>query len=461
MKTFLLNIYTTCLVVSLTFFLNSCEKLIEIDLPDNQINTEDVFKDITTVKAALSNIYFNAKENPLFRGGINGVGCDFSLYTDELEPIDKNNIFYQNALSASVTPVKDYWMFAYRDLYAINAFLEGLNKSEHLTEQTKSVFIGEALFLRALYYQYLTQLFGEIPYIKSTDYKTNSKTNKLAYEQVLLEIEKDLKESLDYLTYQYRTLDRVYPNKAVAELVLAQNYLLQKKYNLAEEFAQKVINNTQYNIELDIKSVFKKQAKSTLWQFNSSLIDNSKVYLPTKEASTYIIENLVNSSLTISEKLFHSFETNDLRKTHWIGEFSKDNKIYPYCFKYKNKENNTDEYSIVFRLEQAYFTLSEALMYQGKNDRAIEQINLIRSRAALPLIGTIVDTQELVTIMLQESNKEFFCEFGHRFFDLKRNDRLSELSLTKPNWSDVNILFPYPESELLLNPNLLPQNYGY
>jgi hypothetical protein len=51
---------------------------------------------------------------------------------------------------------------------------------------------------------------------------------------------------------------------------------------------------------------------------------------------------------------------------------------------------------------------------------------------------------------------------GHRFFDLKRLGMLdSVLTLEKPGWNTTDALFPLPESELLLNPNLLPQNDGY
>jgi hypothetical protein len=61
-----------------------------------------------------------------------------------------------------------------------------------------------------------------------------------------------------------------------------------------------------------------------------------------------------------------------------------------------------------------------------------------------------------------ERRLELFTEFGHRFFDLKRTGRLEqELSIVKPQWKKINQLLPLPESELVLNPNLNPQNDGY
>lgn len=462
MKTIILRkIYIKFCLIALFVFLQSCSKLIETDLPDNQINSVAVYKDITTVKAALSNLYFNVKENPFFRGGVNGIGCDFSKYTDELVPISENDSFYQNAITPNISVVKNYWMFAYRDLYAINLFIEGLTNSQYINQQQKEPFLGEALLLRALYYQYLTQTFGDIPYVTSTNYKINTNIQKSKQAQILKETEIDLKIASKYLSYQYRTIDRVYPNKVVAELLLAKNYLLQQDYTKAQQLAENIINSPIYSLELDIKNVFKKSAKSTIWQFNSASLGNDQIFLPTKEAETYIIKDLIASSLILSEDFINSFENNDQRLNSWINHTEVNNKKYYYPFKYKNKTNNTDEFSIVFRLEDVYFILMEALAYQEHYDQALTYLNIIRTRAGLPIISSVSNKEFFIKIMLQESKKEFFTEFGHRFFDLKRNHQLLLLSTKKPTWKTFNELLPYPESEILLNPNLQPQNNGY
>lgn len=462
MKTIILKkTYINFCLIALCSFIQSCSNLIETDLPDNQINSTAVYKDITTVKAALSNLYFNIKENPFFRGGVNGIGCDFSKYTDELVPISENDSFYQNAISPNISVVKNYWMFAYRDLYAINLFIEGLTNSQYINQQQKEPFLGEALLLRAMYYQYLTLIFGDIPYVISTNYKINTDIQKIKQAQIFKEIENDLKTASKYLSYQYRTTDRVYPNRIVAELLLAKNYLLQKDYPQAQQLAKDIIDSALYSLELDIKNVFKKNAKSTIWQLNSASLGDDQIFLPTKEAETYIIKDLIPSSLILSEDFINSFENNDLRLTSWVNTTEVNNKKYYYPFKYKNKTNNTDEFSIVFRLEEVYFILMETLVNQGDYNQALTYLNIIRNRSGLPAITNISDKELFIKILLEESKKEFFTEFGHRFFDLKRNHQLSLLSSSKPTWKAFNELLPYPESEILLNPNLQPQNNGY
>ncbi|MBC7458801.1 MAG: RagB/SusD family nutrient uptake outer membrane protein, partial [Bdellovibrionaceae bacterium] len=88
-------------------------------------------------------------------------------------------------------------------------------------------------------------------------------------------------------------------------------------------------------------------------------------------------------------------------------------------------------------------------------------LNKIRLRAGL--VETIaVSQQQLIEAISQERRWEFFTEYGHRFFDLKRTSTINTtLSGIKPGWDDTDVLFPLPQTELAANPNLRPQNPGY
>lgn len=441
--------------------IQSCESFIEIDLPDNQINTEDVFKDINTAKAALANLYSNVRNNSPFSGNSNGIGLLLGLYTDELESVvdagSNTEIFfvYNNTLLPSNKNTVNLWNNSYKHIYSINAFIEGLTTSNYIDDNKNILFLAEAYVLRAVYYQYLTQIFGNIPYTTTTDYRYNTTITKTKVEDILIYIEQDLKTALEILPVEYRSSDRIYPNKPVAELLLAKNYLLQKQYAQAESFARKVLENTSYTLETDLNKVFKKTAKSTIWQLGLNASGNS-----TLEAATYIFNNYPNNQI-INNTLLHHFAPTDKRREAWLKEVTQNDEHWFHPFKYKNNENNTDEYSIVFRIEDAYFILIEALANQNRTVEATKYLNTIRKRAGLTELDDALSQSELIDEMLNESQKEFFCEHGHRFFDLKRNNRLHTLKTIKLNWKDKHNLFPIPENEILLNPKLLPQNEGY
>jgi len=92
---------------------------------------------------------------------------------------------------------------------------------------------------------------------------------------------------------------------------------------------------------------------------------------------------------------------------------------------------------------------------------ALEDLNAVRNRAGLT--DVVVNSEdELLEAILHERRVELFTEQGHRWFDLKRTGRVSEvLGSLKSGWEDTDVLLPVPESELQANPNLLPQNQGY
>ncbi|MDR2223132.1 MAG: RagB/SusD family nutrient uptake outer membrane protein [Flavobacteriaceae bacterium] len=453
-------IITLCFTCILSLLVTSCESLIEIDLPDNQINREIVFTDINTANSALAGLYLTMRNKSVLSGNTTGMGYFMGMYTDEIESLfNTTNDFYyiynNNPLPTN-NLINNIWTNTYSNIYAINSFIEGLTSSKTIPEQQKRNLLGEAFVLRALQYQVLAQLFGDIPYTTTTDHKINNTLKKTKSIEILMQVQQDLLLAFDLLDYNYRDNERIYPNKSVVELLLAKNYLLQKDYVKAEFYANNIISNPNYQLQMDINKVFKKNASSTLWQLHWNAQGNA-----TLEASTYIFVNTPNNQI-LSKTFVESFETLDRRKDNWIKIIKQDDTVlWAHPYKYKNKTNNTDEYSIVFRIEDVYFLLAEALIYQEKITPAIELINKIRQRAGLQDLPYNISKEVALDYLLIESHKEFFTEQGHRFFDLKRNNRLSILSYHKPNWQQRNELLPYPEKDILINPNLLPQNHGY
>lgn len=204
--------------------------------------------------------------------------------------------------------------------------------------------------------------------------------------------------------------------------------------------------------------MFKKDARSTLWQMSAN--DNSATY----EATYFIFTPITFPAITnvsLTTVLLNSFSSTDLRLQHWIKTYTDGATTYSHAYKYKNIDNNTDELSIRFRLEEAYFIKAEALAYQEKIGDAVGVLNEIRTKRGLAALPTALNKEDFITELLAEYQREFFTEGGHRFLDLKRNNRLQILESVKPNWEAKHALLPIPESELLMNDNLKPQNNGY
>lgn len=461
MKNHIRLLRNTFIALLSLFLCSSCEEILEVDLPNSQVNRSDVFEDPATAKAALAQLYSDFGRSALFNGGVGRLTYSMSLYTDELTSYypagsqDYLNTFpyYNNVLSGNdASPQHPFWNVSYTNIYKINALIEGVSSSTKLSDAIKTTYLGEAYFLRAMYYQQLCQLYGSVPYVTTTDYRVNSSIAKIPYDAVLSKVETDLLAALERIAPDYRNPSRFYPNKAVVELTLAKNYLLQKNYAEAIVYAQKVLDNPLYQSMNDLNTVFKKTATSTLWQLQRNNTNGSD------EANSHILTSVPPVTASLSTTLIQNFAPTDARLEHWTNHLSDGINTYYYAYKYKTRDTGTDECTIVYRIEEANFIKAEALAYQNKTDEAAETLDDIRLRANQPIIARNLSKEAFIDVLVAESQREFFTEGAHRFFDLKRNNRLHILEDSKLNWKPQHRLLPYPDKQLLLNPNLNPQN---
>jgi len=437
----------------------SCEKLLDVDIPENQIPRNDVFETVQTANAALAELYAGLWNNSPLAG--DQTGKFLGSYTDDLTYYGSNSTtglwdIYQNQQIDNNPTISTYWASSYKLIYVANSILEGAEKSVALPENERQRIRGEALLVRSILYYYLQQIFGDIPIVTSTNYQINQSLPKTQSTEILVHLENDVKSSISLLSDNYRSTERIIPNRKVAQLMLAKIYLLQKRWIEAENLLQDITQNTLYQFENDITKVFLKSGSHILWQLKPKNSGDA-----TKEISTYYFTNAAPTGYALSQNLLNIFTIEDKRKSQWIAAVTVGANTWYRADKYKNRTNNINEYSIVFRLEEVYLLLAEALTQQDKLSEAVPFVNQTRLRSNLAPLTLPLNKQSLLNEILLENRKEFFTEMGHRFLDLKRNDRLSDLLTAKPNWKNYHQVWPLPQKELLLNPNMNPQNTGY
>ena len=156
-----------------------------------------------------------------------------------------------------------------------------------------------------------------------------------------------------------------------------------------------------------------------------------------------------------------AFESGDQRRDQWIGEVNDGSQTYYFPFKYKIQFAFTpEEYVVGLRLAEQYLIRAEARAKQGDLIGAQSDLNVIRGRAGLPN-STANNQASLLLAIEQERKVELFTEWGHRWMDLKRTQRIDEiLSTLKSNWQVTSALYPIPELDITNNPNIT-QNPGY
>lgn len=440
----------------------SCEDFLEPETPSGQIPNSEVFKDENTATAAMTTLYGKIRDQAFCTGNLSGVGYTMGLYADELAYYDVPGFpweaFYTHQVLPSNSIVKSIWEESYNIIYLGNALLEGLETSNTLDGSLKKQLRGEALFVRALSHFYLVNLYGDIPYISTTDYKVNSEVARLQTEEVYNLILQDLLEAKSLLGNDYVSGERIRANKWVVSALMARIYLYLEQWQNAEIESSLLINNTMYSLEPDLNNVFLKESTSAIWQLKPKFEGDNTI-----EATIFIFNSGPPPLTALNPKLIETMEEGDLRKVNWVGEVTDGTSSWYYPYKYKENGNTGTslEYSTVFRLAEQFLIRSEARAMQGNILESQQDLNRIRNRAGLKNTDA-ANTEDLLDVILKERRVELFTEYGQRWFDLRRMGRATKvLSPIKLGWMSTDILLPIPDSELIMNPNLNPQNPGY
>lgn len=447
------------ITILITFvFVTSCKKFVDIPLPLDQVQSETVFKNELTAKAAVVGLY--AQMQSLTFGITNGGLTLYpGLSAGELQNTAAStdlDPFYNNSIPATNSTGLNSRLYtaAYKYIYHANSIMEKLETSS-LPPATKTPLIAEVKLIRSLLFHYMVNLFGDIPLVTTTDYYTNAVMPRTAKQDVYVQIIKDAEEAYNQLPLAYSSATRARANKTTAAALLARYYLYTGNWVKAEAKATEVISSGLYTLQTNLNNTFLNTSPETIWQ------------LPKDAANTTEGQNFIPSSATVrptyvlTNNLVTSFESNDARKINWTKQNTVSSQPYYYPNKYKTRLTTpiTEAY-IIIRLAEIYLIRAEAETKQNKLTEAIADINTIRTRAGLP--ATTASTQpQLLLAIEQERKVELFAEWGHRWFDLKRTGRIDEvIAALKPAWLPTAALYPIPQNELLRNA-FLTQNPGY
>ncbi|MCX8525896.1 RagB/SusD family nutrient uptake outer membrane protein [Chryseobacterium formosus] len=230
MKTHLNKIIITSMLSTLiTCF--SCEKMLETDVPENQMQSQTVFENVQTANSVLSGLYAGLFDASPVSGDQSGY-C-LSMYTDDTDFYALSNTsglleIAGNTLIDSNNTTATFWASSYQKIYLCNTILEGIEDSKGIPEADKNRIKGEALTIRSLLLFYLQQLYGDIPYPVTTNYMINQSISKTPSQEVFFRLETDLQEASGLLPDTYRHAERIFINKKAAQLLLGKVYMRSK-----------------------------------------------------------------------------------------------------------------------------------------------------------------------------------------------------------------------------------------
>jgi starch-binding outer membrane protein, SusD/RagB family len=473
-----------CYIILGMLIMPGCKKFVQIPLPSTELVTASVFNNSAAATAALTNIYTEIASN-----GESFNMAEYSgLLADELTNYSTYSImvdYYTNSMNAAPNIYFGPWQDFYNYIYQANAVISALQGNGSISSSIEQQLIGEARFMRAFCLFYLTNCYGSVPIVTSTDYTINASIGRSSPTAVYVQIIADLTAANQLLNVNYvdasdttTTTERTRPNKAAAEALLARVYLYTGKYDSAEIYASQVINNSMYQLCVNLSplmganSVFLTNSTEAIFQLATPLPTSQN----TADAQDFILQGAPSTSnyaasncTTISPQLLSAFEPNDLRRTNWIDSTAT---TPDYYFPYKYQAFNTStvtEYVMMLRLAEQYLIRSEAEANLGDSTDAITDLNKIRTRAGLTVYNPLINGSLLAAI-LHERQVELFTEWGHRWFDLIRTGSIDTVLGNPGNvynakggagtWNAELELYPIPPSDILIDHNL-SQNPGY
>lgn len=453
-------------------FLGACSK-VTIQVPNSIITPSNFYKTASDADNAINGCYDILQKLPV-NLTIWGDGR-----SDVLAATDRPSSSDLQVVNGNISSGNDYvaagWSNLYKGINRCNSVIKnvpGINDAA--LAPRKDRIIGEAHFLRALFYFYLARTFENVPLILQPyeDLSSDFFPKQSDRATIFAQVEQDLKAAeplIPDLPFGTALENKGKATKAAVRCAMADLYLWQKKYQEAADAAALVINSpagytlvsganfgTIFTARNTSESIFEVQFNYTYQEDLNNLTD---LFLPLGGSYT-----AGNWRYTPSTALMAALPATDLRQNITFrntgaapAPYRDANKIYFAKYQGTLATNvlYKDSNFIIYRLAQVILMRAEALNELGQTNTAIPLLNQIRNRAGIGV--TTATSQADVRLAIEaERLAELPCE-GKRYFDLVRTGRYAAVTgLTDPNY----LRWPLPANELITNTNLV-QNPGY
>lgn len=443
----------------------------------------------------------------------NGVGC--CPWEQQYTTIAKGE---HSPTSGGI--INSKWDFGYEGIFRANSVLENIG-NVGLDASSENAIIAEARFLRGLIYQELTNLYGEVPLVLNVLTREEGLTAARASKaDVLNAIYADLdfaEQNLDIVPFRGE-VGR--PTRQAAIAVKARLKIYNGDFAGAAAEAKKVIDMAASNPDIiglldDYESVFSADNEN-----NREVLFDIQYTEGTQGEGNFMQVALAPGpegapgrgwgSITPSDQLANAFQMTD-------GLSIDESPLYDPNNPYANRDPrmfanlfvpgvsewrgevydaSLSGFSPFFAIRKwvdldatigeagcscnetnlILFRYADMLMYyaeainemSGPTADALDAFNQVRTRAGLPPIAAGLSQDEFRDAIKQERHVEFPWE-GTRYFDLLRwgdaevrnNITLFGEPIDARVFQDPkHMLFPIPQKEIDLNPNLT-QNPGF
>lgn len=403
------------------------------------------------------------------------------------------------------------WGQAFRGITWATQAIESITaNSEHLSPAKRDQFLGEAHFMRAFYYFFLTRQYGRMPIVDHVLTYEEYYTPRASIEATWDFMAQDLETAAELLPQksEYEAADLGRATQGAAYAMLGKVYIYQGKFQEAYDALMKVVNSKEYSLEPNYADVFTLEHENgveSVFEIQHSMSGTGwadanegsilSFYEHDSDPDDPVKWHNGWSMHCPTQDLVDSYEEGDPRLNATVifpGEFF-DGRIHhnkasstgyqpkkwyiPYAQRSQVDQSDCPKNIIFYRYADVLLYLAEAANELGKSAEALNFLEQVRNRARtnaadpniLPRI-TETDKTKLRDLIWQERRAELACE-GQRFWDVARQGRLGKVMKNySQKYNSIkgqkfvegkSELLPIPEDQVTLSNGAMEQNPGY
>jgi hypothetical protein len=455
------NKYMICLLLTLSATgISSCKKIVDLE-PHNTTFTGAYFTNGQDANTAISGAYSLLRSALLDNYSYHVFGDapsgEFSI-NGSLDNANYN-ISRGEFTGLNVGPGIWNWRNYYKLLQQINLVIDKVPSipiGKFTNQDDKNRIIGEAYFLRAYTYFYMSRIWGGVPLKLKADLDVDQAVNvpRSPASEVLKQCLADVKLAEDNLTFGYddESQRAVRANKGSAYALEAHIRAWQHDYAGSEKAANVVITQGGYQLadSSTYNKVFIGKSIEGIFEINISysqgegIAINNGGYAPTLSAPFVDKRTDLNWPLNkdFIKSIYKDTVNADIRYKKFFFQAQSDAgqtiKFANITYADGSAKNDPrlSNNIIIFRLADIILLRAEALNQLGRDNEALTLLNMVRKRANIPDYDGIGDalTQEI----LNERLRELYYE-GQSYYDLVRTTAIGNPS--KHYFSQYNTAF--------------------
>ncbi len=374
--------------------------------------------------------------------------------------------------------------------------------------EEKNRIIGEAAFVRGLSYYWMARIWGEVPIVTES---VESSDQLITHDGFVVRIPKSKEtEVLDYaleatnkaislLEYSSpgSTKWAITANKGSAEALkagLTLWYASRDNGNMdmvqqSIVAATAAINNSGAQLvdyvaegKAGFDAMCIGQSKTGLFEINVSSAMNESFRMESGDAHytgltlNYPIWQTENTSIAPTiDPNFYGKEMmtadpdrdNDIRKELFFYDYESSTNSFPLKYSHSSSDpNSEDAYALfsesnilVFRMADMYLLRAEAHARSGATGLAVEDLNIIRSKANVPNYTGATDTESLMIAIFNERAIEFVGEGKSAYDRIRMNYYEGVPWMNQSRIAKKGYFWPIAPSIISNNPSILQTEY--